>query len=516
MSLKLKRELLVALKADYAKAGYKQKTVLLDSFVTATGYNRKYAIKLLKRADEAGSIRKRSKQFKYGDDVKEHLVRIWRAAGYICSKRFIPFLPQFLPVLERCNYLTVPESIRDLLLQISPATADRLLCHERKQLGRSRSTTRAGNRLRKEIAVRTCFDWDDLRPGFFEVDLVAHNGGVTTGQCVHTFTLTDVSSGWVEMQALINKGEDQVLSALPRIRRLLPIEMVGFDSDNGGEFMNHLIHDYCETENIKLTRGREGEKNDQNYVEEKNGSVVRRLVGYSRLEGQAACDLLAALYRAARLYVNYFQPSEKLASKTRVGGRLRKRYHPAKTPCHRLLESNIPEHQKARLQRMFATLDPIALLGRIELIQSELLELIRSGQQADSPRPQVDSSIDSSIPAAAKSSTELALIRQEKRKRKAKTTYKPKPPDQHRSLGRKNSVPIKLQKTIYALLAKDPSLNATKVLRELNGLYPGSFQNRNKQTLFRLIQKWREAHPEFLDLYHGNCKNRRKQSRDCM
>ena len=508
MSLGVRRELLSALKDDYEKANYKQRKKILDSLVAATGYNRKYANTLLTRS-KTRTTSKRTRLAKYDSAVKDCLLQVWRAAGYICSKRLIPFLPEFLPILERTGYLPISSNIREKLLQLSPATADRLLKLERKRLGKGISTTRAGNLLRQQIAVRSFADWDNLQPGFFEVDLVAHNGGQIRGQCVHTFTLTDIASGWTEMQALLNKGEDEVLAAMPRVRRLLPIEILGFDSDNGSEFINYKVAQYCEAERITFTRSREYKKNDQAFVEEKNGSVVRRLVGYKRLEGKLACDLLSSLYRAARLYVNYFQPSLKLASKTRLAGRVTKKYHSAKTPCQRLLEADIPEPQKARLRRMFSTLDPIALLGRIELIQSELIEFTKPAQNPDFQEI-VAIQPESLATPSNQSSPAPSLLSMPSTRSEPRKYYIPKPPELHRRRGRKNLVPQHLVQEIYALLSANPSLTAIKVINALNKAHPGSFSKKNKGTIERIIRQWRTAHPEYFNLYPGAYKYKNK------
>jgi polyhydroxyalkanoate synthesis regulator phasin len=483
MSLKLKKEMLVALKESYAKAGPKQRKELLDSFVTSTGYNRKYAITLLSKTSAAKAKRACS-QVKYDAEVKACLLEVWRAAGYICSKRLMPFLGEFLPVLRRCNYLQASDDVQEKLLRMSAATADRLLRPERKKLGRQRSTTRAGHLLRSQIAIRTFKDWDGVKPGFFEIDLVAHNGGRLEGQCVHTFTLTDVASGWTEVRALLNKGEDQVMAALPQICKVLPMDLLGLDSDNGGEFINHKLESFCESRSITFTRGRHYEKNDQNYVEEKNGSVVRKLVGYGRLEGEQARRLLDSLYRAARLYVNYFQPSVKLAKKERIGSRVRKTYHVAKTPCQRLINSDIPASQKSRLQRMFATLDPIALLGRIELIQGELSEL---SKKKEAP------SLDTALPVVPQSA-EVA----------------PKSPKESQRMGRKPIIPEHVVQEIHRMLLENPRLTTRRVILAVNKMQLFHLNiTQHTKTVQRLLQQWRDDHPEFLHCYPKSYKKKR-------
>jgi hypothetical protein len=230
----------------------------------------------------------------------------------------VPFLPELLLVLERKGHFSLPEEIRKLLLSISPATVDRLL-NELRPKGRRRNfgNTRPGALLKRQIPIRTFADWDDLQPGFLEADLVA-----TT---------------WTECLALLMHGQEAVLSGLEEARRLFPFPILGLDTDNGSEFLNSELLRYCRDQKISFTRCRPYKKNDQCHVEQKNGSIVRRMVGYDRYEGDAACRQLAALYGVLRLYNNFFQPSMKLVSKERKGARVLKKYDKAQTPYQRVL-----------------------------------------------------------------------------------------------------------------------------------------------------------------------------------
>jgi hypothetical protein len=292
------------------------------------------------------------------------------------------------------------------------------------------------------------------------------------------------------LQALLNKGEDEVLAAIPRVRRVLPIELLGFDSDNGGEFINHKVANYCRAENITFTRSREYKKNDQAFVEEKNGSVVRRLTGYERLEGESACGILNSLYKAARLYVNYFQPSLKLASKIRLAGRVKKQYLSAKTPCQRLLESDISEPQKKKLRMMFSTLDPVALLGRIELIQAELASGMNTQQAPERTDEPVPLPPAHTVPEACLTGTRPNTT-------KAKRPDKRKSPGTHKKRGRKNLVSDKMLQAIHEMLKENPTMTPAQLMTLLNKQHPGSFSIKQKPTLARVINRWLEAHPEF-------------------
>ena len=323
MSLKARRELHGALADRYRDAGRAEKGRILDEFTAATGYHRKYAIQLLSRHGPplASTQVRRPRPRKYASDIEAVLVTIWETANRICSKRLVPFLPELVEAMERGGYLDLTEEQRATLLGISPATVDRLLARIRRtERARGLTTTRSGSLLKRNVPIRTFFDWDDLRPGFIEADLVAHCGTTMAGSFVNTLVMTDVATGWTECGALPYRSQDLVLRALKAGAKRLPVRLRGLDTDNGSEFLNHTVIEYCREQRITFTRSRAYRKNDQAHVEEKNGSVVRRMVGYDRYEGVVACRALSRLYGALRLYVNFFQPSMKLISKEREDG----------------------------------------------------------------------------------------------------------------------------------------------------------------------------------------------------
>ena len=279
-----------------------------------------------------------------------------------------------MPILEQHGHLHITPDVRVRLLALSPATADRLLQRARKA-GEPRgiSTTKAGTLLKHQIPVRTFADWDDAAPGFVEADLVAHCGDGTYGTYLSTLVLTDVATGWVECQALLFRSTDQVIQAVRRARQLIPFSLSGLDTDNGGEFITNDLLDYCTREQITFTRGRPHRKNDQCYVEQKNGAIVRQFVGYDRYEGEVAYRHLIELYRALRLYVNFFQPSLKLKEKQRDGIHTRRTYLPAKTPFERLCMTKVlTAEARTRLEAIFTALDPVRLLDQIGHLQEAL------------------------------------------------------------------------------------------------------------------------------------------------
>lgn len=371
MTVKSRKELLDALRPLYSHVTWKEKQRVLDGFVAATGYNRKHAITLL-NGTSSTSAAPSQRGRKYDNEVADALIGIWKASNRICSKRLIPFLPTIISSLEKFGHLDISDTTRAKLLSLSHSSADRLLKQERKKYAKRKSTTRPGYLLKKHIPIRTYSDWSDVRPGFLEADLVAHGGSSGSGQFLHTLTMTDIATGWTECSALICKSEVSVLEAFASVKKELPFPLLGLDTDNGSEFINHGVLKWCVDEKITFTRSREYKKNDQAHVEEKNGSIVRRLIGYDRFEGELSYRLLARLYRIARLYVNFFQPSLKLSSKERDGGNVRRIYQAAATPYQRLIASaHVGLETKKELEKCFGSLDPVALLAELEALQAE-------------------------------------------------------------------------------------------------------------------------------------------------
>jgi len=287
MSLQAHKELLNSMRKRYQEAKWQEKMKLVDGFMAATGYARKYAITQLNRPiTQITTPKSRRGHCQYDEAVKQALTTLWYTTNQICSKRLVPFLPELVPIMERLGHLQLATNIREHVLNISPATVDRLLKKERQHSRKSVCTTRAGNLLKRQIAVRTFADWNEVVPGFMEADLVAHCGGNVSGTFLNTLVLTDIATGWVECLPLLKKSADDVILGLRLLKDLLPFPLLGIDTDNGSEFINYELLNFCKDEKITFTRSCSYRKNDQAHVEQKNGSVVRRLVvGYDRFEG---------------------------------------------------------------------------------------------------------------------------------------------------------------------------------------------------------------------------------------
>ena len=377
MSLNSRRELVVATASRYQGVTKKEKQSILDEFTAATGYHRKYAISLLNqpsRPQNGQSPLKRIRPRTYDSDVQAALIVAWEAANRICSKRLVPFLPEIVDALERFEYLSLPKSVRKRLLNISPATVDRLLYEVRHGAeGVGRATTKPGALIKNQVPIRTFSEWNDSRPGFLEADLVAHCGDYPGGYFLNTLVMTDIATGWTECAAILFRDQEMVLRGIRDSRERLPFPLLGLDTDNGSEFLNYLLLDYCAEEEISFTRSRPYKKNDQCHVEQKNGQVVRQFIGYDRFEGVEPCQILGELYQHLRLYVNFFQPSMKLVSKKRDGSKVVRKYDQAQTPFRRVLsDSRVTKEAKRQLQSQYAELDPVALLQEIQRLQNRL------------------------------------------------------------------------------------------------------------------------------------------------
>ncbi|MCK5248160.1 transposase family protein [Candidatus Bipolaricaulota bacterium] len=395
------------LAVEYKRATKKQKGSILDMLTELSGYNRSYAARVLRQraryvvvgrsvvkgtkvtlVEDERTKRKKKKRKRegtYDKDVLAALKKVWMICDGICGKRLAPFLAEIVPVLERWGELTLDKETRRKLIGISPATIDRMLAPARKRYQlRARSQTKPGTLLKHQIPIRTFSDWDELRPGFVEIDLVSHEGGNARGDYAFTLDATDVCTGWTETEAVRNKAERWVFAGLQKTKARFPFDIIGIDSDNGSEFINNHLFRYCTKNKITFTRSRPYRKNDNCFVEQKNYSIVRRAVSYRRYDTSDDLEALNVLYAVLRLYTNFFQPSTKLIEKTRIGSKVCKKYDRAKTPYRRVLESDtVPDEAKENLKQIYATLNPAKLNREMNRLQDRLDAVVPSKHKAE-------------------------------------------------------------------------------------------------------------------------------------
>src|SRR6266496_3770088 len=389
LTMKERKRIAEATAGRYRKAGKKEKGVILNEFGELTGFARSYAALVLRnqgrvvqvnrrlrlRGDVGKKLARPGRGPTYDEQTVKVLVQVWRIMDYICGKRLAPVLGEMVERLLRHNELRCDAARRKKLARMSAATIDRLLRPERQKYQlKGRSHTRPGTLLKHQIPMRTFNEWDEAQPGFLEIDLVGHDGGVLDSFHAFTLNATDVASGWTSSTALKNKAQVWSLAGVQKIQAKLPFPLLGIDSDNGSEFINETLFNFCQEHKITFTRSRPYRKNDSCFVEQKNYSVVRRAVGYQRFDTDEQLRLLNELYEVLDLYNNFFQPSMKLKSKERQGARVTKKYHQARTPYQRLLDSDyVSDEIKEQLRARYRLLNPAQLKRQIEKLQQTLL-----------------------------------------------------------------------------------------------------------------------------------------------
>jgi hypothetical protein len=514
-----------AVRDRYAAAPNKDKRRILEEFIAATGYHEKSAIRVLNSHSEPKNRQTRRRPSFYDEAARGALIVLWEASDRVCGKRLRALLPILLPALERNGHLQLEEELRSKILSMSAATIDRLLQMPRRAT-RTKKPARAVPEPRRRIKMRTFADWNEPLPGSMEMDLVAHCGEVNRGSYVHSLVLTDIASGWTEAAPLVARDATLVVETLERIRVGLPFALRALDVDNGSEFVNNTLIDYCLGHGIELTRSRPYRKNDQAWIEQKNGAVVRKLLGYRRFEGLAAARAITRLYAASRLFVNFFQPSFKLAAKQRDGAKVTKRYHPPQTPCERLLQAeSTPMAVRSKLGEIAAELDPLKLLEEMRAIQAYMAALadgetplpatseppnlaafvaslssawhigeirptfsveakpryLRSLQKVSTPAP------IGSAPAALKLAIPPAPAATP-----VTTPDKPKPvyaePGQARIQALRMVWPIACRR-----LEEFPTISAMQLFEELCIQFPGRLTRKQYKTLARRVSLWRQA-----------------------
>ena len=358
-----------AMRGRYRGSSRSEKGRLLDEFTEVTGYHRKSAIRVLGgESRRAGEKTKLGRPRSYDDELVVALHRVWAVAGRICGKRLAPFMGELVGRLQAWEELQVTPEVADQLSAMSASSIDRLMKPYRDRgLRRPLSTTKPGSLLKGSIPIRTFAEWNENRPGFIEVDLVAHCGESTEGFYLNTLTGVDIATGWVECQAVWGKGQDRVGAAVHKMSKALPFDLVGLDSDNGGEFINHRLYTYCQRNEITFTRSRPYKKNDNAHVEQKNWTVVRRMVGYDRYSTRAALSKLEKVHMLSNQYTNFLQPVMKLQHKSRNGAKVHKVYDKARTPYERLKERDVlTAEQRQALDRTYRSINPVRLKARLD------------------------------------------------------------------------------------------------------------------------------------------------------
>ena len=472
-----KQELLATIRDRYRESSKKDKGRILDEFVAVTGHHRKHGIRLLRRSGDAWEKQSMVKgQRIYDEAVREAVIVAWEATDRICGKRLKAALPHLVESMERHGHLDLDPEVRERLLAASAATLDRLLKPVRTNVS-GRRKRRRNLSPGRNIPVRTFADWHRPPPGFLEIDLVAHCGDNMGGSFIFSLVATDVCTGWTEAVPLLAREQSLVVAGLEAIGRQLPFPVRGIDSDNDSVFINATLTQYCAERGIEFTRSRPYRKNDQAWIEQKNGAVIRRFIGHDRYSGPVAGQTMAHLYGAMRRYVNYFQPSFKLMEKIRNGSAVVKRYSPPATPCDRLMRHEaVSDDARARLGERRAALDPVALLHTIREAQSALTALTAPELK---PTPQGESleQFLASLPDQWRRDETYSL---RERKMAAPRTW------------RTREDPFAgVWCDVLGWLQEEPDASAVALLGRLQAAEPDRFSRAHLRTLQRRVQQWR-------------------------
>lgn len=406
-----RKEYVEKMRARYGRAqGRKYKTRLIEEVVALCGYDRKHVIKLLRARPVARVLKRSGPAPRYGPEVRTVLERLWLASDELCGKRLKAALASWLPHYE-VEYGKLAGPIRTALETVSAASIDRLLEPARKRReGKARHGTKPGRWLKNQIPIQTD-QWDQKRPGFMEADTVAHCGDSLEGDFIWSLTFTDIATGWTELRAVWNKGSGGVIEQIRAMEKSLPFAVLGFDCDNGSEFLNHHLWRYLtdRPRPVQFTRSRPYHKNDNAHVEQKNWTHVRRLLGYGRLEKPALVERINRLYRGPwQRFHNHFCPSVKLVEKRREGARIIKRHDAPKTPYQRLLESGtLDAVAAARLTREHEQLNPLELKRQIDAALRQIQRVLPRRARVVDSAPGA-SPLRSAAPSAASTTRKAA------------------------------------------------------------------------------------------------------------
>ena len=480
MTAPARRELVEALRQRYAAATRDEKVQILTEFSSVSGLHRKSAIRVLNAEVDLTSPKRRGRPRLYEQAVQQALVTLWEASDRVCSKRLKALLPVLVVALEKHRHLALDPNIRTQLLALSAATMDRLLAPTRL-VACGRRKRRAPSQLRRKMPLRTFAEWGGARIGEMEMDLVAHCGTMNAGSYVSSLVMTDVVSGWTECAPVVVRSRELIVETVERLRQALPFPLLSLDTDNGVEFVNEVLVQYCAKHGLGLTRSRPYLKNDQAWIEQKNGSVVRRMVGYARLEGITAGQALNRLYASSRLFVNFFQPSFKLAEKHRDGSRIVKRYLAPATPAARLMSAEgVAPEIKTRLKALAESLDPLRLLDEIRAMQHHLAALSK-GERMHTPAIR-DPDLSEFLASLA-----LAWKAGETR-----PTHTPKPRPARTWRSRKDPF-VEVWPEINEWLEAEPDQTGVEIFARLQLAYTARFPDGQLRTLQRRLADWRLA-----------------------
>jgi hypothetical protein len=390
MDMRSREQYLESVRQEYRQASRKQKTKLLNEARRRTRLNRKVLIRKLAHPPKAKSGKRPKRSATYGAEVVVVLIRLWELFDYPCGQRLAPAVRTELERLRKCKEIRCSDPVAEKLVRISPKTVDRLLAREkqRRHLRRNRNPA-AHPLLYQRIPVKVAAEWDTSQVGNLQVDYVEHCGRSNGGEYVHTLSAVDIASGWWEGEAISSRNQEATKEGMEAIRKRVPFRIREIHPDNDTGMVNDLLWRYCQGAGIKMSRSRPYKKNDNAWVEQRNWTHVRKVVGYQRLDTTGELRLMRELYEQLRLYKNFFQPTMKLKSKTRIGGRIHRQYDVPQTPYQRLMVSGqLTARKREQLRRTYESLNVASLRRKIEELRDRLFDVVKAKTpDASWPRP---------------------------------------------------------------------------------------------------------------------------------
>lgn len=389
MNKEARHQYMDTLREKYLKGSKKEKGKILDEYCRNTAQDRKYVIKKFrykaKVKEKNGEQRKARKEI-YDGAVKTALVKIWKVFDFPCGARLASILKTETERMRKLGEIVCSDEVATKLQAMAASTIDEKLKHEKEVERQKRKYPKKRNPLLcSKVPTKTSAELDRENPGVVQIDFVENCGMSAAGEYVNSLSITDIYSGWWEGAGVMGKGQERALLAIDEARKQSPFSWREMHPDNGGNIMNYSVYEYSQKNHIALSRSRPYKKNDNCFVEQKNSTHVRQVVGYFRYDTEEERAIIHELYRnELRLYKNFFQPVMKLISKTRVGGKIKKKYDTPKTPYRRLVESAIvSEKKKEELTRMYGGLNPAELKRKID---AKLAKLYRVYQKKNGSR----------------------------------------------------------------------------------------------------------------------------------
>lgn len=367
MNIKAKQQYMETLRERYLKGSKKRKGEILDEYCRNTGQERRYVGKKFRYKVKLKEVRKNRREY-YDGETKSVLAEIWKIFDHPCGSRLKPLLIDETEKLRTLREIKCSDEVIDKLKGIGIATIDRKLKHEKEVLLLSEKYKKRSPLLCHQVPVKTSDEFNKNIIGHTEVDFVESNGSSASGEFVNNLSVVDVSSGWWEGEAVMGKSQERAVGAVKRVKERLPFQLLGLHPDNGTNLLNYLLYDYTQKEKIEFTRSRPYKKNDNCFVEQKNSTHIRQVIGYLRYDTEEEMRVINDIYQnELRLYKNFFQPTLKLKEKVRDGGKIRRKYEVAKTPYRRMMESGqIKEEEKNKLKEVYDSLNPAELKRNLD------------------------------------------------------------------------------------------------------------------------------------------------------